>query len=185
MTEEVFVEPPEEANLPKDEVWRLRRALNGLRCAAAAFQAYLGSLLEDVRFRRGMAAPSINNREDDGVKMSVHVDDPLVIGPEGPITILFEWLGQRIAFKSLETFDSVRGLMYLRMVYYTIPGGYLETTYSGYIGGMASMVGATQAKTPTTPGIRPRQPTETEEKHKTASVSCHCGQGTMASQSST
>ena len=52
MTEEVFVEPPEEANLLKDKVWRLRRALNGLRCAAAAFQAYLESLLEDAGFRR-------------------------------------------------------------------------------------------------------------------------------------
>ena len=74
ITEEVFVEPPE-ANLPKDTVWRLRRALSGLRCAAAAFQTYLGSLLEDVGFRRGMAAPSIYNREDDGVKMSVHIDE--------------------------------------------------------------------------------------------------------------
>ena len=32
----------------------------------------------------------------------------LVIGPEGPIRVLFEWLGQRIAVKGLETFDSVR-----------------------------------------------------------------------------
>ena len=111
-----------------------------------------------------MAAPSIYNREDDGVKMSVHVDDPLVIGPEGPIRILFEWLGQRIAVKGLETFDSVRGLKYLEMVYYTIPGGYLETTPSGYIEGMASMIVVTHSKTPTTPGIRPRQPTEAEEK---------------------
>ena len=47
MTEEVSVVPPEEANLPKETVWRLRRALNDLRCAAAAFQAYLESLLED------------------------------------------------------------------------------------------------------------------------------------------
>ena len=62
MTEELFVEPPEEANLPKDEVWRLRRALNGLR-VAAAFQACLESLLEDVGFRRGMALrPSTTER---------------------------------------------------------------------------------------------------------------------------
>ena len=128
--------------------------------AAAAFQAYVVSLLEDVGLRRGMAAPSIYNREDDGVKMSVHVDDPLVIGTEGPIIILFEGT----VVKDLETFDSVRGLKYLEMVYYTFPGGYLETTPSGYIEGMASMMGVTDAKTPTTPGIRLRQPTEAEEK---------------------
>ena len=136
MTEEVFVEPQEEANLPLDTVGRLRRALNGLRCAAAAFQAYLESLLEDVGFRRGMTAPSIYNREDDGVKMSVHADDPLVIGPEGLIRILFEWLGQLIAVKGLETFDSVRGLKNLGMVYYTIPGGtwrqLLQVTSKGW-----------------------------------------------------
>ena len=69
------------------------------------------------------------------MKMSVHVDDPLVIRPEGPIRILFEWLGQLIAVKGLETLDSVRGLEYPGMAYCTIPGGYLETTPSGYTEG--------------------------------------------------
>ena len=54
-------------------------------------------------YRPGMAAPSIYHREGDAVKMSVHVDDPLVIGPEGPIRVLFLWLGQRTAVKGLET----------------------------------------------------------------------------------
>ena len=98
--------------------------------------------------------------EDDSVKMSIHVDDP-----EGPIRILFEWLGQRIAVKGFgRLLDSERGLKYLGMLCFTIPGGYLETTPSGYIEGMASMMGVTHAKTPTTPGIRPKQPTEAEEK---------------------
>ena len=77
---------------------------------------------------------------------------------------MFEWLGQRIAVTGLETFDSVRGLKYLGMLYYAIPGGYQETTPSVYIDVMASMMGVTHAKTPTTPGIRPRQPTEAGEK---------------------
>ena len=111
-----------------------------------------------------MAVPSIYNRVDDGVKMSVRVDDPLVIGPEGPIRILFEWLGQRIAVKGPETFHSVRGLMYLGMVHKTIPGEFLETTPSGYIEGMESMMGVLQAKTPTTAGTRTRDPTEADEK---------------------
>ena len=98
------------------------------------------------------------------MKMSVHVDDPLVIGPEGSIRILFEWLGQRIAVKGLETFDSVRGLKFLGLVQYTIPGGFLETTPSGCIEGVASMMGVLLAKTPTTAGIRTRHPTEADEE---------------------
>ena len=58
-------------------------------------------------------ALSTYNKKEDGVKMSVHVDDPLVIGPEGPIRVLFDWLGMRIAVEGLETFDSARGLKYL------------------------------------------------------------------------
>ena len=45
-----------------------------------SFQAYLGNLLEDVGFRGGTAAPSIYNRVDDNVKMSVHV----LLGCHGP-----------------------------------------------------------------------------------------------------
>ena len=58
----------------------------------------------------------------------------------------------------------MRGLKYLGMVYCTIPGRYLETTPSGYIEETASMMGVTHAKTPTTPGVRPRHPTGADEK---------------------
>ena len=111
-----------------------------------------------------MAAPSIYHRGEDGVKISAHVDCHLVVSPEMPIRALFEWLGQRIAVKGLETFDPVRGLKFLGMVYYSMPGGYPETTPSRYIEGMASMIGVLRAKTPTTPGIRTKHPTEADEK---------------------
>ena len=80
-----------------------------------------------------------------------------MIRPEGPIRVLLDWLGQRIAVKGLETFDSAGGLKYLEVTYHTVPVGYLETTHSGYIEEMASMVGVMHATTPTTPGIRTRQ----------------------------
>ena len=96
---------------------------------------------------------------------------------------------KRIAVKDLETFDSVRGLKYLGMVHYTIPGGYLETTPSGSIEGMASMMGVTHAKTPTTPGIRTKATDggrrETSGRGKTTNVSRLCGNGTVEPQSST
>ena len=90
------------------------------------------------------------------MRMTVHVDDPLVIGLGGPNRVLFEWLGQRVSVKCLETFDPVRVLKYLRMVYYRIPGSYLETILPGYTEGMASMMGVLHAETPATPGMRTR-----------------------------
>ena len=98
------------------------------------FPGKLGeSLLEDGGFRRGRRAPSIYLREEDGVEMSLHVDDLLVIGLEGLIRALFEWLGQCVAVTGLETLDPVRGLNCLGVVHYSLPGGHLETTPSGYI----------------------------------------------------
>ena len=123
------------------------------------------------------------------MKMSVHVDDPPVIDPEGPIRTLFEWLGQRIAVKGLETLDSERGLKYLGMLCYTIPGGYLETTPSGYIEGKASMMGVTHAKN----AHDTRNPTKANRRRQKRKLwmrqdnecLCHCGQGIIDSQSST
>ena len=98
------------------------------------------------------------------MKMSVHVDDPLVMVQKDQSEFCMSGWDNALLSRGLETFDSVRGLKYLGMVYFTTPNGHLETTPSGYIEGMASLVGVTHAKTPTTPGIRPRQPTEAEEK---------------------
>ena len=61
MTDEEFAEPPEEANLPRGTVKGLAIAKGtrwlAMRCRS--LPSITGSLLEDVRFRRGMAAPSI------------------------------------------------------------------------------------------------------------------------------
>ena len=147
------------------------------------------SPLEDAGVRRGMAAPSIDNREDDGVKMSVYANDPLVIGPEGPIRILFERLGQRIAVKGLETFDSVRGLKYLGVgvLHYSrwIAGDNSFRLHQGdgLDDGRDARQNAHDTRNPTkaTDGSR----RETCGRDKTTSVSLHCWKGTMDPQSST
>ena len=118
MTEEVFVELPSEANLPRGTVWQKHFA----RCAAAACQANLESLPEDAGFRVGLGAPSYY-REKDGVSVSVRIEDPLVIGPKGPAHAFFEWLRQRVALNGLDCFDRVRGPKYLGMENYGILGG--------------------------------------------------------------
>ena len=134
MTEEVFVEPPPEANLPRGTVWRLRRALYGLPLSKPAWGA-----CSRMQGSGGAWGLRPSTTEEDGVRMSVHVDDPLVIrSSKGPYQ-LFEWLGQRVAVKGLETLDAGRGL---------------REVLPGYIEGMASTIGVLQAKTSTTPGIQ-------------------------------
>ncbi len=81
LEEEVFVEAPLQMGLPWHQVWRLRRALYGLRCAAADFAKHLAGILGELGFVAGWAAPSVFYRAADQVRISVHVDDPLFGGP--------------------------------------------------------------------------------------------------------
>ena len=89
--------------------------------------------------------PSTTERRD-GVRMSVRVDDPLVIGPEGPIRVLFEWKGQRDAVKCLETFDPVRGLKPKVLGNWVLP--HSKKLPGDESSRMASMMGVLHAKTP-------------------------------------
>ena len=156
LEEEVLVEPPPELGRPRDVVWRLKRALYGLRCAAAAFQRHLCRLLESVGFRRGRAAQSIYYREADGVRMSVHVDDPLAVGPHAAVLALFEYLRSHIAVKVVEELTDKAGVTYLGMLYRRIPGGFVERIPPGYISSMAEALGVVRSKPPVTPGVKVR-----------------------------
>ena len=77
-------------------------ALYGLRCAAAAFAKHLASILVELGFVAGWAAPSVFYRASDQLRISVHVDDPLFVGPKRNIQELVSQLGTRIAVKALE-----------------------------------------------------------------------------------
>lgn len=75
----VLVDLPPEVGFGRDDVWKLKRVLYGLHCAASAFQRHLGRLLRDVGFHGGAAAQSVNFLEFDCVRMSVEVDDPHIV----------------------------------------------------------------------------------------------------------
>ena len=117
-------------------------------------------------------ALSTYNKKEDGVKMSVHVDDPLVIGPEGPIRVLFDWLRMRIAVEGLETFDSARGLKYLGS---WIPGDNSCRIHrgDGLEDGRDARQDTHDARNPHTAPDRGRR--ETFGRSKTTSVSRHRG----------
>ena len=68
-TEEVFVEPPKEANLQRTRFGDCEEHSVACDARRQPSKHKWVSLLEDVGFRRSMAASSVYNREDDGVKM--------------------------------------------------------------------------------------------------------------------
>eukprot|EP00971_Amphidinium_carterae_P067166 1329507-Amphidinium_carterae.1 len=77
--EEVYIEqfePPREAILDHDYVWKLKKALNGLKSARAC--------------------PTLLYHPDSNVRISIHVDDPLGVGRHVNVMDVFRHLQQQL-----------------------------------------------------------------------------------------
>eukprot|EP00971_Amphidinium_carterae_P277600 5509589-Amphidinium_carterae.1 len=80
----IFVEAPAEAGLGIDKVWRLRKAMNGLRVSSRLFQDHLARIL-----RESTAETCLFIHRELKVVVTVHVDDPIVAGTSEGIRMFF------------------------------------------------------------------------------------------------
>lgn len=85
LKEEVFITQPEGFVVSEEEqkVYKLKKALYGLRQAPSAWNIKLNQILRSLSFRRCSKEPSLYRRESNREMLIVvvYVDDLLVIGP--------------------------------------------------------------------------------------------------------
>ena len=83
-SEPIFVRPPRELQRDGPEgrpfLWRLQKALYGLRRAPALFQAHLRSVLISLGFAPSVGDPCLFTHKETGITLLVHVDDMLLAG---------------------------------------------------------------------------------------------------------
>ena len=95
-TDDVFVRPPTTHRSP-GRIWRLHRALYGLRKAPHHFQEWLVSVLvEKLGFECSRVDPSIFVNMKMREYMCVHVDDPLAVGTEEAIAEMWTQLEKHV-----------------------------------------------------------------------------------------
>ena len=88
----VSVEQPEGLSERNDTVWRLRRALNGLRDASRLFHEHFADVLTSrLGFARSEAQPTLFVDLARNEFIAVHVDDLIMVGSS---TQLHEVLGE-------------------------------------------------------------------------------------------
>ena len=76
-----FIEPPIEAESDSRYVWKLRKALNGLKKASQLFSNYLSDILVDkLGFEKCSLVPTAFYHEETDLRTAIHVDDPLTTG---------------------------------------------------------------------------------------------------------
>ena len=79
---ELYVEPPPEANEPRNIVWRLQRAMYGTRDAAAAWEQEWTRTLSSVGFESGVSNPALLHSEKLDAFMVPHGDDFMTLGDD-------------------------------------------------------------------------------------------------------
>eukprot|EP00971_Amphidinium_carterae_P086194 1705375-Amphidinium_carterae.2 len=92
----LFVEAPAEAGLGVDKVWRLRKAMNGLRVSSRPFQDHLARILRAGRFEQSAAEKCLFIHREMRVVVTVHLDDPIVAGTSEGIAMLFKLVGKEL-----------------------------------------------------------------------------------------
>ena len=78
--EEIFVEPPPEFYPNGETIWKLKKAMYGLRSSPASWQAYFSAVAEKFGFRRFWSEPNCYMFKD--VVLLIYVDDILMLGNE-------------------------------------------------------------------------------------------------------
>ena len=79
MTGEVFVWPPKEFYPNGDCLWKLKKAMYGLRQAPKLWQEHFAEVMS---FRRCKSDPNLYCHESDRLYVLAYVDDLLVVGTE-------------------------------------------------------------------------------------------------------
>eukprot|EP00971_Amphidinium_carterae_P324692 6452969-Amphidinium_carterae.2 len=174
MDEEVYVEPPRELVPDTSQVWRLQKALNGLRTASQKFQRYLYKILTlELGYKASRACPALLWHEQHDVRIAVHVDDPLVCGPIQHVNGLYKNLQKWLEVRQGDQFTDHDVTRYLGMNYVKSEGGYLEMPVEGYIGRITSLACVSGWKRVSSPGVKRTPPTEKSPESRLLDPSEH------------
>ena len=98
LLEEIYVEPPAEAQEPADVVWRLHKALPGLKGGPVAWGTRIDGIFGSppLNFRRSRVDPCLWTNSTTGVRIGRHMDDFIKTGPPKAVQAVTEYL-ERVA----------------------------------------------------------------------------------------
>ena len=112
-SENTFVWPP--LGLRRDGwVWKLLKAMNGLRKAMTDFSEFVREILVDkLHLTQAQSDPCLFKHESSHIRIGTHVDDPIGVGHLEQVNALFQELGQWVLLKVKPPFNKTTPTMYL------------------------------------------------------------------------
>ncbi len=111
--DEIFVKPPQGFGHPRGHVWRLRRALYGLRSSPRHWNEELHNWLSSNGWHRSPADPCLYSNVD-SVYLVVYVDDLLFTGPSCAVAWSIDQVSHRFDIKRLGEVGTFLGVEWKR-----------------------------------------------------------------------
>ena len=153
---EVYVRPPRSEMKESGTVWKLKKALYGLRSAPRSWQQHLCKELAAIGWQRMATDQSVYMKKGqhrlEGI-MVVYVDDIIAAGPEVLIDEMFARLQERVIIKQVDNLNAEQDAKFLGFTYRRKSGGF-EIDPSEYAWKIVESCGMHQCKPLGTPGAR-------------------------------
>ena len=148
----VHVRPPEGMYREKGVVWRLLRALNGLRDASRLFCEHFAAVACELGFERSKVQPTLFTQAS-GVFLAIHVDDLLLVGSLGAAEAVLQQLGARFTMKVGGPLCENIPRTFVGARYLRFEGGILELPTPGYVEELLEKAGLSSARPVVTPAV--------------------------------
>ena len=111
--ERYFVWPPKEYYPLGGVLWRLRRALYGLRNSPKLWQDHFASVMLTLGFQRLKADPNFYVKHSSRLYVLCYVDDLLVVGPPKEADWFMQTLAQHVLLKDTGTLSETQSITFL------------------------------------------------------------------------
>ena len=173
-TDDLYMHPPTEFYNESDGiVWKLNKAIYGLRSSPKAWQTHLADVLQQLGLQRSTAEPNIYYTQQRSTYILVYVDDLLLLGDEEVTNKIFAAIQQHLLLRPTGTLTVGNTVSFLgRNI--TNKGDYYELGLSdSYNNTLLEEAGMESCKAATAPGTSAlKTPTAdhdqqlSEEEHK-------------------
>ncbi len=151
-----YAKPPPDLKQP-GVIWKLLKAMNGMRTASQDFERFLSEVLTTkMHLRRTKAEPTLYFAEKDNLRLVCHVDDPMACGSAGQLDRLWKEMSQWVLIRVGGVFSETAPVKYLGREYLRVETdgrrGFKVKHPKKYLDSCTDVLGVTGCKALTCPG---------------------------------
>ena len=161
----VYVEPPEGLHKDNDTVWRLKRALNGLRDASRLFHEHFTDVLTArLGFTQSEAQPTLYVDLARNVFIAVHVDDLIMVASSSQLSDVVAEMKQHFTMKVTPSLSASSTQTYVGARYLRSGDTIWDLPTKQYVTGMLNEHGLKDGERVVTPAVSRNDDDDDEEE---------------------